>query len=109
MSLVITGNTRRPEMRAKLVEYVRHISRSCPIEITEVRDAETALKKLEADRSATVLLLDAVGRSIDSNSPAKWLRELPHHDPRALAFIFVNPRCFPEYFPIRLPPEPSPR
>ena len=53
------GKTRRPEMRATLEDYTKRISRSCPIEITEVRDGEAALKKLDADRAATVVLLDA--------------------------------------------------
>src|SRR2546422_977813 len=67
--LLMLGKTRRPEMRAILDDYVRRISRSCPIEINEVRDADAAFKKLDADRAATAVLLDAGGRSIDSNAP----------------------------------------
>src|SRR5437763_17223557 len=61
------GKTRRPEMRAVFDDYIKRISRSCPIEIAEVRDAHAALKKLDADRAATVVLLDAAGKNLDSN------------------------------------------
>ena len=33
------GKTRRQEINAILQDYVKRISRSCPIEVTEVRDA----------------------------------------------------------------------
>ena len=56
------GKTRRPELRTVLDDYVKRISRSCPIEITEVRDGTAAGKKLDGDRAATVVLLDAAGR-----------------------------------------------
>ena len=71
--LLMLGKTRRPELRAILDDYVKRISRSCPIEITEVRDSEAAIKKLDADRAATALLLDAGGKQHDSESLAKWL------------------------------------
>ena len=96
LRLLMLGKTRRPEMRAAFDDYVRRISRSCPIEITEVRDAETALKKLEADRSATAILLDAGGRSLDSNALAKWLGELRDRGTRELVFICGDADGFPE-------------
>ncbi|HWZ54965.1 MAG TPA: 23S rRNA (pseudouridine(1915)-N(3))-methyltransferase RlmH, partial [Verrucomicrobiae bacterium] len=71
--LLMIGKTRRPEMRAILDDYVKRISRSCPIEITEVRDGAAAIKKLDADRATTVFLLDAAGKNLDSNALAKWL------------------------------------
>ena len=49
------GKTRHPEMRAILDDYVKRISRACPIEICEVRDGAAAGKKLDADRAATVV------------------------------------------------------
>ncbi len=64
--LLMLGKTRRPEMNAVLADYVKRIGRSCPIEITEVRDGEAALKKLDVDRAATMLLLDAGGKVYDS-------------------------------------------
>src|SRR5437660_6407070 len=90
------GKTRRPEMRALLDDYVKRISRSCPIEITEVRDGHAALKKLEADRAATVVLLDAAGKNLDSNALAKWLRELRDRGTRELIFLCGDAAGFPE-------------
>lgn len=90
------GKTRRPEMRALTDEYVKRISRHCPIEVTEVRDADTAIKKLDADRAATVVLLDAAGKSFDSNSFAKWLGEYRDRGSRELLFLCGDADGFPE-------------
>src|SRR5271169_4840804 len=49
--LLMLGKTRRPEMNAVLADYAKRIGRSCPIESTEVRDGEAALKQLDADRA----------------------------------------------------------
>ena len=46
--LLMLGKIRRPEVRAVLDDYVKRIGRACAIEITEVRDGEAALKKLDA-------------------------------------------------------------
>jgi 23S rRNA (pseudouridine1915-N3)-methyltransferase len=85
--LLCLGKTRRPELRAVLDDYVKRISRSCCIEITEVRDSEAAIKKLDADRAATVLLLDAGGKQHDSESLAKWLGERRDRGTREIIFI----------------------
>lgn len=90
------GKTRRPEMRALTDEYVKRISRHCPIEVTEVRDADTVIKKLDADRAATVVLLDAAGKSFDSNSFAKWLGEYRDRGSRELLFLCGDADGFPE-------------
>ena len=90
------GKTRRPEMRAIFDDYVKRISRSCPIEITEVRDALAAIKKLDADRAATVVLLDAAGKALDSNALAKWLGELRDRGTRELIFLCGDAGGFPE-------------
>jgi 23S rRNA (pseudouridine1915-N3)-methyltransferase len=90
------GKTRRPEMRAILDGYAKRITRSCPIEITEVRDGHAALKKLDADRSATVVLLDAAGKNLDSNALAKWLGELRDRGTRELIFLCGDAEGFPE-------------
>src|SRR5215471_10514 len=76
ISLLMLGKTRRPEMRALVDDYVKRIARSCPIDIAEVRDTEAALKKMDADRTATAILLDAGGRIMDSNALAGWLGDL---------------------------------
>jgi 23S rRNA (pseudouridine1915-N3)-methyltransferase len=94
--LLMLGKTRRPEMRAVLDDYAKRISRSCPIEITEVRDGDAALKKLDADRAATVVLLDADGKNLDSNALAKWLGELRDRGTRELIFLCGDADGFPD-------------
>ena len=96
LQLLMLGKTRRPEMCALLDDYVKRIRHSCPIEIVEVRDADAALKKLDADRAATTILLDAGGRSIDSNALAKWLGELRDRGTRQLTFVCGDAGGFPE-------------
>jgi len=73
--LLMLGKTRRPEMVSALEDYVKRISRSCPIEIAEVRDAPAALKRLDANRAAASVLLDAGGKAYGSEGFAKWLGE----------------------------------
>src|SRR5260370_11074959 len=90
------GKTRCPELRAVLDDYVKRISRSCPVEITEVRDGSAALKKLDAARAANVVLLDAAGRSIDSNALAKLLGELRDRGAREIVFVCGDAAGFPE-------------
>src|SRR5882762_6590776 len=85
--LLMLGKTRRPELRAIFDDYVKRISRSCPIETTEVRDADAAIKRLDADRAATSLLLDAAGKQHDSGSLAKWLGEQRDRGTREVIFI----------------------
>jgi 23S rRNA (pseudouridine1915-N3)-methyltransferase len=96
LQMLMIGKTRRPEMCAIIEDYVNRIRRSCPIEILEVRDAEAAFKKIEADRSATPILLDAGGRIIDSNALAKWLGEMRDRGTRQVIFICGNAGGFPE-------------
>jgi 23S rRNA (pseudouridine1915-N3)-methyltransferase len=94
--ILMLGKTRRPEMRAILEEYAKRIARSCPIEITEVRDGAAALKKLDEDRAATVVLLDAAGKNLNSNALAKWLSELRDRGTRELIFLCGDADGFPE-------------
>jgi 23S rRNA (pseudouridine1915-N3)-methyltransferase len=96
LRLLLLGKTRRPEMRAVFDDYVKRIRRSCPIEIAEVRDAHAALKKLDADRAATVVLLDAAGKNLDSNVLAQWLGELRDRGTRELVFLCGDADGFPE-------------
>jgi 23S rRNA (pseudouridine1915-N3)-methyltransferase len=96
LRLLMLGKTRRPELRTVLDDYVKRISRSCPIEITEVRDGNAALKKLDADRTATVVLLDAAGKNLDSNTFAKWLGELRDRGTRELIFLCGDADGFPD-------------
>lgn len=103
LQLLMIGKTRRTEISAIIDDYVKRIRRSCPIEILEVRDAETAVKKLEADRAATRILLDAGGRSMDSDALARWLGELRDRGTRQVIFICGNADGFPESLRERVP------
>ena len=96
LRLLMLGKTRRPEMRAILEDYVKRIGRTCPIEITELRNGDAALKRLDADRAATVVLLDAAGKNLDSNALAKWLGELRDRGTRELVFLCGDADGFPD-------------
>jgi 23S rRNA (pseudouridine1915-N3)-methyltransferase len=89
------GKTRRPELRVVLDDYVRRIGRYSPIEINEVRDADSAIKRLDADRAATAILLDAGGKSQDSESLARWLSEQRDRGTREIIFICGDADGYP--------------
>ena len=93
--LLMLGKTRRAQLRAVIDDYVKRVSRHSPIEVTEVRDGEAALKKLDADRTATAVLLDALGKNLDSNAFAKWLGELRDRGTRELIFVCGDADGFP--------------
>jgi 23S rRNA (pseudouridine1915-N3)-methyltransferase len=90
------GKTRRPEMRAVLEDYVKRISHQTPIEVTEVRDAAAALKKMDADRAATVVFLDAAGKQFSSEAFSKWLAEQRDRGTRELIFLCGDADGFPD-------------
>jgi len=94
--LLMLGKTRRPEMNVALADYAKRIARFCPIELTEVRDGEVALKKLDADRAATILLLDAGGKVYDSTAFAKWLGEQRDRGTREIVFVCGDADGFPD-------------
>ena len=94
--LLMLGKTRRPEMSAVLHDYVKRISRSCPIEAVEVRDAVAALKRLDANRAAASVLLDAGGKVYDSNAFAKWLGEQRDRGIREAIFVCGDADGFPD-------------
>ncbi len=93
--LLMLGKTRRPEVRAVLDDYVKRIGHHSPIEVTEVRDASAALRKLEADRAAVVVLLDAAGKSFTSEAFAKWLAEHRDRGTREVVFLCGDADGFP--------------
>jgi 23S rRNA (pseudouridine1915-N3)-methyltransferase len=101
--LLMLGKTRRAEMRAILDEYAKRIRRSCPLEMTEVRDGNAAIKRLETDRSATVLLLDAGGKQHDSETFARWLGERRDRGIREIIFVCGDADGFPENLRQRVP------
>ena len=94
--LLMLGKTRRPEMRILLDDYVKRISHQVPIEVTDVRDASVALKKINADRAATVVLLDAAGKNFSSEAFAKWLAEQRDRGTRELIFLCGDADGFPD-------------
>ena len=93
--LLMLGKTRGAEAGALLAEYVKRTGRSCSIEVSEVRDAEAALKKLDADRAATTLLLDAGGKTYDSAAFAKWIGEMRDRGTREVIFVCGDADGFP--------------
>lgn len=96
LRLLMLGKTRRPELRAVLDDYAKRISRSMPLEVNEVRDADAALKRLDADRAATALLLDAGGNPWDSESLAKWLGAQRDRGTREIIFVCGDADGFPD-------------
>ena len=90
------GKTRGAEAGAILAEYVKRIARACPVEVTEVRDGEAALKKLDADRAATALLLDDGGKTYDSVAFARWIGEMRDRGTREVIFVCGDADGFPE-------------
>jgi 23S rRNA (pseudouridine1915-N3)-methyltransferase len=96
MRLVMLGKTRSPEVRAIIDDYVKRIGRSTPIEITELRETDAALKKFAFEQPSTIVLLDAAGKNLDSNEFAKWLGEHRDRSTRQLTFVCGGADGFPE-------------
>jgi 23S rRNA (pseudouridine1915-N3)-methyltransferase len=96
LRLILLGKTRRPELRALFDDYIRRIGRSCPVEVNEVRDGQAAIRKLDADRAATPVLLDAAGKPEDSESLARWLGERRDRGTRELIFVCGDADGFSE-------------
>src|SRR5580692_1181157 len=94
--LLMLGKTRRPEMVAALGDYVKRISRSCPTELVEAREAGAALKRLNANRAAVPVLLDAGGKVYDSDVFAKWLEEQRDRGMREVIFVCGDADGFPD-------------
>ena len=93
--LLMLGKTRRPEMVSALDDYVKRISRSCEIEIVEARDAAAMLKRLDSNRAAVSVLLDAGGKVYDSAAFAKWLAEQRDRGIREVLFVGGDADGFP--------------
>ncbi len=96
LRLLMLGKTRRAELRAVIDDYVKRIGRSVPIEISEVRDAQAALKRLDSARAATAVLLDASGKPQASEALARWLAEHRDRGTREIIFICGDADGFPE-------------
>jgi 23S rRNA (pseudouridine1915-N3)-methyltransferase len=94
--LLMLGKTRRAELRLVIDEYVKRVGHHCAVEILEVRNAEAALKKLDADRAVSAVLLDAEGKNLDSGNFAKWLAENRDRGLRELIFLCGDADGFPD-------------
>ena len=94
--LLMLGKTRRPEMASALGDYVKRISRSCPVEVVEARDATAVVKRLDANRAAVAVLLDASGKVYDSGGFAKWLGEQRDRGIREAIFVCGDADGFPD-------------
>ncbi len=90
------GKTRRAEIRALLDDYIKRITHHAKVEAVELRDASAALKKLDADRSALVVLLDAAGRQYSSEEFAAWLGKLRDSGERKVSFLCGDAEGFPD-------------
>jgi 23S rRNA (pseudouridine1915-N3)-methyltransferase len=94
--VLMLGKSRRPELRAVFEDYVKRIGHSMQIEVNEVRDEEAAIKRLDADRAATALLLDAGGKTRDSEALARWLGEQRDRGTREIVFVCGDADGFPQ-------------
>ena len=103
LRLLMLGKTRRLELRAVFDDYIKRIARSASVEVNEARDADAAIKRLDADRAATAILLDAGGKSQDSESLAHWLGEQRDRGTREIVFICGDADGFPEALRKRVP------
>ncbi|HZC65910.1 MAG TPA: 23S rRNA (pseudouridine(1915)-N(3))-methyltransferase RlmH [Candidatus Dormibacteraeota bacterium] len=93
--LLLLGKTRRPQLREVFEDYIKRISHHAPVEVLEVRNVKSALQKLDADRAAEVILLDATGRPLDSDKFAKWLAEFRDRGQREIIFLCGDADGFP--------------
>jgi 23S rRNA (pseudouridine1915-N3)-methyltransferase len=96
LRLVMLGKTRCLEVRVIIDDYVKRISRYAPIEVTELRETEAALKKFTFDQPSTIVLLDDAGKNMDSRAFAKWLGEHRDRSTRQLIFVCGGADGFPE-------------
>ena len=86
--LLFLGKTRRPEIRALLEDYARRLRRFTELDIHEVReDSPAALRKIEMPESATIVLLDAGGKHMDSPAFAAWLGACRDRGVREIIFL----------------------
>lgn len=95
LRLLMLGKTRSPALRGLLDDYLKRIGRHAQIAISEVRDSKAALKILDADRAATVILLDAPGKNPGSGEFAQWLAKQRDSGTREIIFLCGDADGFP--------------
>jgi len=96
LRLILLGKTRRSELRAVFDDYIKRIGRSCPVEVSEVRDGAAAIRKLDAERARVAFLLDASGKPLDSASLVRWLGEQRDRGTREIVFVCGDADGFSE-------------
>ena len=96
LRLILLGKTRRSELRAVFDDYIKRIGRSCPVEVSEVRDGAAAIRKLDAERAGVAFLLDASGKPLDSASLVRWLGEQRDRGTREIVFVCGDADGFSE-------------
>lgn len=96
LRLLMLGKTRSPALRGLLDDYLKRISRHAQIIVSEVRDSKAALKILDADRAAAVILLDAPGKNPGSDEFAQWLAKQRDSGIREIIFLCGDADGFPE-------------
>jgi 23S rRNA (pseudouridine1915-N3)-methyltransferase len=90
------GKTRRPEIRALLEDYAQRLRRFTELEIHEVReDSPAALRKIAMAVGATIVLLDARGKHLDSPKFAAWLGASRDRGVREIVFLCGAAKGFP--------------
>lgn len=96
LRLLMLGKTRNPALRGLIDDYLKRIGRHAQIAVSEVRDSKAALKILDADRAAAVILLDASGKSPGSEEFAHWLAKQRDSGIREIIFLCGDADGFPE-------------
>lgn len=95
--LVMLGKTRRPEIRALIVDYLSRVERFAEVQVTELReDSAASLRKLVIEPAATVVLLDDAGKPQTSAQFAKWLGETRDRGVREIVLLCGGAEGFPE-------------
>jgi len=94
---VMLGKMRRSKSRLLMEDYVSRIERYENIEVNELREASaSALRKLKIEPSATVVLLDAMGKQFTSAQFARWIGDLRDRGTRELVFVCGGAEGFPD-------------
>jgi 23S rRNA (pseudouridine1915-N3)-methyltransferase len=97
IQLLFLGKTRRAEVRALMDDYVQRIARFAEVGVRELRpESAASMKKLETMLGATVVLLDAAGKKLNSEQFAEWIRSCRDRGERELVFLCGAAEGFPQ-------------
>lgn len=94
--LVMLGQTRRPEIRALVDDYLGRIRQYAKIEATQLREtSDAALRKLKLPSGAAIVLLDEKGKVFTSSQFAKWIGAMRDKGIREVVFFCGAAEGFP--------------